>query len=90
MQDYDQHQLASGSTLTQQQIDGFLLLLRQLASYRNRNSRNIGEQFRQVPGECSGVAGSKRSRGAAGAREELGPEAQRWQQGGKKFVATTS
>ena len=51
MQDYGQLQLASGSTLTQQQIDGFLLLIRHLALYRNRNSRNIGEQFRSVPGE---------------------------------------
>lgn len=51
MQEYGQLQLASGSTLTQQQIDGFLLLLRQLASYRNRNSRNIGEQFKIVPCE---------------------------------------
>lgn len=44
-----EHQLASGSTLPSQQTDGFLLLIRQLSQYRNRNSRNIGEQFRQFP-----------------------------------------
>lgn len=47
------HQLASGSTLTQQHIEAFLVLIRQLSLYRNRNSRNIGEQFKQYPRESA-------------------------------------